>query len=426
MTNFINQILMPFAQKLSDNRYLKAIRDGFASALPLIIAGSFFTLINNLVVGPSGLTMWLFNNPFTSVLNIGNSVVIATMNVLSLLLVFTTTYSLAKHYKMDAVILGATAVVCFFVLTPIGTDPDIKKEIIVTSYLGSKAMFMTFIVAFATVEFTRFFSSIKMFIITMPDSVPPAIARSFNGLIPTILVVAVFAAVRFVTNAYGVAFNDIIFAILQAPFSNIVTSPLGIVIIYFFYMLLWGLGIHSSSIFSAIVNPIYIANIASNEAILSGSAQGALQVMTKPFLNGMAFMGGAGNMLALVVAVFLVSKRKDYREICKLGFIPAIFNISEPIMFGLPVVMNPILIIPMILTTLVSLGLGALATTMGLMQYTSVLVPWVTPPVLMTWMATRGDLLSAIVAIVIFVIAVLTYLPFVAALNHSKEIEENA
>src|SRR5699024_179521 len=125
-----------------------------------------------------------------------------------------------------------------------------------------------------------------------------------------------------------------------------------------------------------------IANITSNAAIFAGTEKGDLEVMTKPFLNGVAFMGGAGNMLALVVAVFIVSKRKDYRDICKIGLIPALFNISEPIMFGLPVVMNPILIIPMILTTLISLGLGALATVTGFMAYTSVIVPWVTPPVL--------------------------------------------
>jgi PTS system cellobiose-specific IIC component len=423
MNNFIYNVLTPMAAKLAENRYLKAIRDGFAAVLPLIIAGSFFTLINNLIVGPTGLTMWLFHTPCQPIMDVGNAVISATMNMLALLVVYTTAYALARSYKMNGVMLGASAVVCFFILTPILINAQVKAEIIVTSYLGSQAMFMAFIVSFVTVELIRFFSHFKVLIIHMPDSVPPAIANSFNGLIPTVITVVIFAIARGLTNMAGVALNDIIFKIIQTPFTNVISSPVGIVVIYFFYMLLWGFGIHSASIFSGIVNPVYIANITHNASVLSGSAKGSLAIMTKPFLNGMAFMGGAGNMLALVVAVFLVSKRKDYRDICKLGLIPAFFNISEPIMFGLPVVMNPLLIIPMILTTLISLGLGALATSIGLMAYTSVIVPWVTPPVLLTFLSTRGSLISALVALVVFAVAVLTYMPFVMALNKATEVE---
>lgn len=421
--NTVNNYLVPFSGKLAANRYLSAIRDGFAAILPLVIAGSFFTLINNLIVGPNGLTMWLFHNPLTSVQEVGNSVMSATMNVIALLIVFTTGYSLAKHYKMDTVLMGAASVVNFFVLTPIALNEKIATEIIQTSYLGSQAMFMAFFVSFITVELVRFFSNFKALVIKMPESVPPAIANSFNGLLPTIISVIFFAIIRYLTNLADSSLNDIFFSLIQAPFSHLVTSPFGIVIIYFFYMLLWGFGIHSASIFSGFVTPVYIANITSNSSILNGTAKGNLEVMTKPFLDGMAFMGGAGNMLALIVAIFLVSKRKDYRSVCKLGFIPALFNISEPIMFGLPVVMNPILIIPMILTTLISLGLGALATTVGVMAYTSVIVPWVTPPVLMTFLATRGSIVSALVALVIFVISVLTYIPFVMATNRTMEQE---
>lgn len=426
MTDFIIEKVMPLANKISENRYLKAIRDGFAKILPLIIAGSFFTLINNLIVGDEGLTMLLFNEPLTMIQDVGGAVISATMNILALLLAFSVAYSLALQYKIDGAMAGVSSVVCFFVLSPIYMNEQIEAEILETSYISSEAIFMAFLVAFATVELLRFFSNFKALTIKMPESVPPAIAKSFNGLLPTILVVIIFAAIRLLTNLYGVAFNDIIFDIIQTPFTYVISSPVGIVIIYLFYMLLWGMGIHSASIFSGIVNPVYIANIAQNESILNGVQSGDLQVMTKPFLNGMAFMGGAGNMFALVVAIFLVSKRKDYRNISKLGFIPALFNISEPIMFGLPVVMNPILIIPMILTTLISLGLGGLATVTGLMAYTSVIVPWVTPPVLLTFLATRGDVMSTFISLIIFAISVLTYMPFVAAMNHSKEVTEGA
>src|SRR5699024_8215384 len=246
-TNFLNKTLLPFSQKMVENRYLKSIRDGFALILPLIIAGSFFTLINNLIVGDTGLTMKLFNTPLASVQAVGNSVVSATMNIISLLLVFTISSSLAKQYQVDGTIYGTTALVTFFILMPVGVNEEVGGEIVETSYLGSQAMFMTFIVAFGTVELLRFLSSFEKLKIKMPDSVPPAIAKSFNGLIPSIMVVVVFAVIRFFTDLYGTPLNDIIFEVLQKPFTSLVSSAGGIVVIYFFYMLLWGLGIHSAS-----------------------------------------------------------------------------------------------------------------------------------------------------------------------------------
>ena len=134
-------------------------------------------------------------------------------------------------------------------------------------------------------------------------------------------------------------------------------------------------------------------------------------------------MGGAGNMLALVIAIFIVSKRQDYKVIAKLGFAPALFNISEPLMFGLPVVMNPILIIPMILTTLAGLGIGALATQIGLMAHTYVLIPWTTPPVISAFLATGGDILSGVVGLVILVISILIYIPFVKVMDKEAQVQ---
>ena len=129
-------------------------------------------------------------------------------------------------------------------------------------------------------------------------------------------------------------------------------------------------------------------------------------------------------MLALVLAILIVSKRKDYKQIAKLGFIPSLFNISEPIMFGLPVVMNPVLIIPMILVTLVSLGIGTLATVTGFMGYTYVMTPWTTPPLIGDFLATGGKIGGLITAAICLVVSVLIYMPFVKAMDKELEKEE--
>ena len=292
-------------------------------------------------------------------------------------------------------------------------------EYLTTYYLGAAGMFTAFISALLSVEVMRFFLGFKKLIIKMPDSVPTGIAKSFNSIIPVALTVIIFALLRIGTDAIGAPLNDLIFKWIQTPFSAIVSSPIGLIIIYILYMLLWGFGIHSAYIFNPILEPIYLASLASNVAAIN-AGQAATEVITKPFLDSVAFMGGAGNMLALVIAIFLVSKRSDYKVIAKLGFIPAIFNISEPLMFGLPVVMNPILIIPMIGATLAGLGIGVLATQIGLMANTYVLIPWTTPPVINSFLATGGDFMSAVVGLVILVVSIFIYIPFVKVMNKER------
>lgn len=324
---------------------------------------------------------------------------------------------------MDTGTVAVTAVVCFLILTQFGVDAK-EGEYIRTYYLGAAGLFTGFLSAFATVEIMRKLMSFKALKTTMPDSVPPAIAKSFNGMVPVILTMLIFGVVRMGTNALGKPLNDLIFNYLQQPISAMITSPIGIVFVYILYMLLWGLGIHSGFIISSpILEPIYLVNLTQN-ANLIAKHQAAVNVLTKPFSDSTMFMGGAGNMLALIIAIFIVSKRPDYKKIAKLGFVPSIFNISEPIMFGLPVVMNPILIIPMIFSTLVGLGVGYLATITGIMGYTYILVPWTTPPLINAFLSTGGNFGALIVAAVILVLSVIIYMPFVQVMNRAENIEK--
>lgn len=420
----ISNLLLPIAGSLSKNRYLAAIRDGFIAIMPLVITASIFTLINCVFVGEGNYFDQWFNQPCTGFAQVGNVIGSASMSIMSILLTFTTAKALAKHYDIDTSIAGSTALVSFLCLTPFVSDAQIG-EYVTTYYLGAAGMFTAFITAILSIEVLRFLMGFKALIIKMPDSVPSGIARSFNSIIPVALTVIIFALVRILTDAMGAPLNDLIFQWIQTPFTMIVSSPVGLVIIYLIYMLLWGFGIHSAYILNPILEPIYLASLAINiNAINAGEA--ASQIITKPFIDSVAFMGGAGNMLALVVAIFLVSKRNDYKVIGKLGLVPALFNISEPVMFGLPVVMNPILIIPMIGATLAGLGIGALATQMGLMAHTYVLIPWTTPPVISAFLATGGDLMSGFIGFLILIVSILIYIPFVKVMNKEglKKSEE--
>lgn len=243
-------------------------------------------------------------------------------------------------------------------------------------------------------------------------------------MIPVTLSILLFGIVRLITNSIGMPLNDLMFEIIQTPFTNIVSSNIGLGVIYTLYMLLWGLGIHTAFIFNPILEPVYLSSLAANETA-QAAGQAMQHIITKPFLDSVAFMGGAGNMLALIVAIFLVSKRKDYRSIAKLGLAPSLFNISETIMFGLPVVMNPILIIPMILVTLVGLLIGTAATAVGFMANTYIIVPWTTPPLLNAFLATGGSWGAVITTAIIFVVSVVIYIPFVAIMNKQRELSSN-
>lgn len=414
--------LMPIAGKIGGNRYLGAVRDGYIALMPLIITASLFTLVNSVILGDGGILNAVFGTPFVEAQQLGSAISSASMSVLALLLSFTVAKVLAGHYGLDVSIAGTTSVVCFLCLTPFATTEDLG-EVVATSYLGSTGMFTAIISSLISVEVYRLFMSIKALIIKMPDEVPPAIARSINAIIPVTLTVIVFGLIRVLTNIAGTPVNDLITTFVQAPVLSLVSSPVGVAVIYFLYMLLWGFGIHSAGIMNGVLEPLYLISLNANaEAIAAGEA--ATNVLTKPFLDSVAFMGGAGNMLALVVAILIISRRQDYRTIAKIGLVPGLFNISEPIMFGLPVVMNPILIVPMILVTLAGLGIGALSTVLGIMGYTYVLTPWITPPLLGGFLATGLNVGAIITCAVIFVVSVLIYMPFVKAMDGAVQSEE--
>lgn len=414
--------MLPIAQKLGANRYLAAIRDSFITVMPIIIGCSLFTLLNCVFLGEGNYFDQWFGFQGTAIVNMGNAICSAGINIMTLLLVYLIAKNLSDYYHENSATMAVTALVCFLIITSFGTN-DEAGEYIRTYYLGSAGMFTGFIAAIGTVEIMRHLMKIKALIIKMPESVPTGIARSFNSMIPVILTMIIFGIIRLITDTLGMPLNDLIFNGLQQPLTAIITSPIGLIIVYVLYMLLWGFGIHSAYIIGTIIEPIYLANITANIELIN-SGQEAVNILTKPFADSLMFMGGAGNMLALIIAIFIIAKREDYRDVAKLGLVPAIFNISEPIMFGLPVVMNPILIIPMILVTLVSLFIGYIATFIGFMAVTYVQIPWTTPPIIGAFLSTGGDIKAAIIAIICLIVSVLIYMPFVKVMD--KAIENQA
>lgn len=430
IANKIAQWLTPVATKFSTQRHLGAVRDGFIILIPLVIVASFFILINNVVLDAN-------NGIFADIVDlsvyqqIGNQVYNGTLGLLSILIAFTIAYKLARSYNEDGVIPGVMAVAVFVSMFPsiVEVVPlDHEEAVHVTgvfsqSETSATGLIFAIISALIGTEVFLRLKKIEKLQIKMPESVPPEVARSFNALIPAFFTLTLFALLVFLTNTlFDLGLQEIITKVIQAPLDTIYQGLFGINGVMFVQNLLWALGIHGTFVLGPITEPTLLAAIQENiEAFQVGI--NIPNIVTKPFIDSFTMMGGGGNTIGLLIAIFIASKRAEYRGVAKLSAAPGLFNINEPLMFGLPVILNPILAIPLILVPIVNLNIAYLATSIGLISKTVVFIPWTTPPVLSAFLATAGDYRAAILSALLIALSVLIYLPFVIATNRVAAIE---
>ena len=260
--------------------------------------------------------------------------------------------------------------------------------------------------------------------IKMPDTVPSNVARSFSSLIPTILTVSIISSTAFLIKSLtGMELYDIIYNSIQKPLENVVQGLPGILLLMFVAQVFWVIGIHGNQMIKPIREPLLLAAIAVNTEAFNAGKE-IPNIITMPFWDMYMSMGGSGVTIGLLIAIYLVGKRKDMKEIAKLSTAPGIFNINEPVIFGMPVMLNPILAIPFIITPLITGTIGYIATLTGFAGKAVVMVPWPMPPIINAWLATAGNLGAVITQIICIIASVLIYLPFVKISNNQKLSEE--
>ncbi|MGL4774717.1 MAG: PTS sugar transporter subunit IIC [Clostridium sp.] len=416
------EFLGPIAAKFSSQRHLVAIRDGFIAVMPLVIIASFFVLINNVVLDSTNGMLKDFAN-LDTYKDIGLSVYYGTLGFLSIFLAFGVSYKLAEHYEMDSLGTAFVGVAATIALMPtfVTSGEVTVSGVFSEMYTSPTGLFVAIMASLLATEFLRVTQKVEGLKIKMPDVVPPSVSKSFNLLIPATIVLTVFAIVSFLSvNILGMNIYEIITKIIQAPIQAAFQGLPGIILVVVFQSLLWSFGLHGSFILSPITEPTLLTSMTEN----MNAYQAGLEIpniVTKPFLDVFVNVGGSGFTVGLIIAIFLVSKREDYRSIAKLSAVPGAFNINEPLMFGLPVVLNPIFMIPLILAPVVSLIIAYLATAAGIVAKTVVMVPWTTPPVISAFLATGGDFKAALLAVVLLVISVVIYIPFVIAANKLED-----
>ncbi|POT55349.1 hypothetical protein C3432_19995 [Citrobacter amalonaticus] len=415
-TAFIERRLLPLAMRIEGNDYLSAIKDGFIRIMPFLIIGSFFLLVANIPVpGYSEFVIRLFGEKFISRLNY---ILDATYSIMALLVIVSTSISLAKRWQLNEISCALISLVSFLLITPYKlplNSGTVVSDVIPVFAMGAQGLFLSLMVTLASVRLYRLFNHPRL-MIKMPDSVPPAVSNSFSSLIPSFLIVLLFWLLRLlfeITNFNTV--QEMIFTVLQAPMMKLGNSLFSQMIAEFFISFFWFFGLHGDSIVTAVMGPIWRSLTLENlQATKNGLPP--INIITQQFRDVFLICGGTGFTLAMLLVMLLKAKSKRMREIAKLATPAAMFNINEPIIFGVPIALNPVMMIPFVIVPVVLCIITYSAMSSGVLPLTSGLeVPWTTPILISGFLICgwKGMLLQLINLIV----AMTIYYPFVMTLD---------
>ncbi|GGN65250.1 PTS cellobiose transporter subunit IIC [Oceanobacillus indicireducens] len=424
---FLEKYLMGPMGKIASFRIVRAIMAAGMASIPFVIVGSMFLVLNVL---PETFTFLegFFDNTFFRISDLYMLANKTTMGILALYFGLVIGYEYTKIFaeeeelNLNPLNGALLSLFAFFMTVPqlviengkmtlvhlIDEDNTIVQgwEMVAdgVSRLGATGIFTAIIMSVIAVQVYRLCVK-QNWVIKMPEAVPEGVSRSFTALIPAFLV----AFVVLLINGILVALGTDIFKIVAIPFGfvvNLTSSWVGILIIYFLISALWIVGIHGATIISGFLTPIVLTNLQSN-------IDGANIPFAGEFQNAFVYMGGSGATLGLCIFIAFLAKSKQLKVLGKAALAPGIFNINEPLIFGLPIVYNPFLAIPFFLAPMVSASIGYWAIKLKIIGPVIAHLPWPTPIGAGAFLSTGGDYLAIIVALVSALAAFIVWLPFI-------------
>jgi PTS system cellobiose-specific IIC component len=388
-------------------KYLSAIRAGMVSIVPLTIVGGIFMIVAFLPIPGWDARI----APYLPLLQIP---VTATFGILALVACFAIAYELGKQLEQDAIVSAILATVTFLLIQ---VDP--ANQALTVDGFGSKGLFAAILVALVSVRVQKFFND-RDLVVRLPASVPAVVYQSFQSLSPLFFLVILFWFIRFVlafdiNAAVQWAFSPLVFALNTLP---------GILVYALVVTMLWSVGINGDNAVDVVVAPIFLQYLADNVTAMT-QGQPLPYVTAYGFFTAFVNVGGTGATLALALILWN-SKEPGFRNISRVSLPTQIFQINEPIFFGLPIVLNPVFMVPYVLSALILTSASYLLMHWNVIHRPFVNVPWTTPPIVGHYLVTGGDWKAAVWGAVSILIAMAVYFPFAKAAERQRLRAEHA
>lgn len=409
--------LLPIAEKLGQNRYLNVLKDSFMLSLPLTIFGSIFVVIANLPF----LAFIMSDEKIQFLKEALNPAFEGSMLIMTVFIVMGIGYYLTTSYGVEGIYGAAVAISAFFLVTPL------QNGAMPLDRLGAKGMFVGILIGVAAGELYRK-AVLRGWVIKLPDSVPPAVLKSFSALVPAFLTLTFFLVVRiiFSLTSFG-NIHDFIFTAIQSPLVKLGGGLFATIIAIIMIQLLWFFGLHGQVIVNSVLDPVWnTLSLQNFEAYQAGKE--LPNIITKQFMETYTVgLGGTGMTLAVAFALIFVVKSRQLKELGKMAGPAAIFNVNEPIIFGLPIVMNPMIFIPWMLAPVVVVIFTYTMMAIGLAPIpTGITVPW-TVPIFFSGSLATNSVMGGILQIINFFIVFIIWLPFIKILDkQAMEAENNS
>ena len=449
---FLEEKFVPFAAALGNQRHLVAIRDAFVVIMPVTIVGALAVLINNIqgVFAENGLNVMSIYNGYSNFLkttgigDVMTAVNKGSINMMAVLLVAALGYQMAAGMDGDGIATSIVSLTCYLGLAPAvqtlttsyatsAADGSSLESIevatstiassgIAGSKLDSNGMFVGMLLTIAVSEiFVRLSRNDKLKI-TLPDGVPPAVAGSFTVLIPAIFtVIIVVAAGIYVDKLTGMNIWDIIQKFVSAPLNSVADTLGTAILVELLIHVLWVFGLHGANIVGAVTTPIFTPMGVENTAAFENHEPIPNIVSSVAMF---ARLGGSGATLGLIIAVLLFSKVQSERTVIGISVAPGLFEINEPITFGMPIVMNPTYMLPFIVGPTVLAALTYILMKGNIIERGCLSIPWVTPPVLAGFLMTGGGLRAAIYQVITIILDTILWVPFVMMSNKQNAVSK--
>lgn len=403
---FMDKQIIPVAKRLENQPHISAIRDGFIVVLPFLIVGSFIMILlippfDKTTTNSFGIMWWHFSDvasPFMW------RIFQMSFNAISLFVSASIAYNLAKAYKREPLPAAFLSVMTFLLVAAPYSGNKMNIE-----FFGGTGLFPAIFIAIYSVELTRLLEYLKIRI-HLPKEVPESVAQSLNIVIPILAVlVTIYPLSLYIETATGISVPKLIMDIM-APLIKVSDSLGAIMLFVFATHLLWFFGINGSLVLMQLWTPFLLQNMAANLAAMQ-AGEPLPYIITNSFWDFYVVHGASGGVIALAF-LLIRSQSAHLRAIGKIGLLPSIFSIGEPIVYGVPMVLNPLFFIPLIFAPMFNAIIAYLLLDFNLIHRIYLLAPWTTPAPIGAWLVSGGDLWAPVLSIGLILLDIVIYYPF--------------